>query len=534
MDSAQYTALNWLVLLISRPYVNVAIRLALAALVLKFAWRVIAPNALKVISTVLNAYLSLVHRITSTDGKKSISGPAYSFPNGQMVDKFLAARARSWEWEKKYGKTYRIWAGSIPEIVITDPKDVELLYQQSTDHNKAPQANAGWLLTQILGSGLGLINGARWTVLRKTLDQMFSHRTALQYFRDSLDSSAEDYLAGISQFASADKQAADGKSIVINATQALQRYPFFEVASMFFGEMSAGEKERLWDLGRRYSEVFKAIVSGGIHRSKMTKHFNTKAWKDARDYQRAWKDFNWEMYRARKTTAPDTPIVILTEAAENGELTHDEVTDTIAESTFANLDIVTHVISSCVILLADAPSVQDDLLVEINETTEDRQSYIARKDTLLHYCLLESLRLQPVLSFTFPENPPREKVLGTYIIPKDTTVIVDAFAINIRNPFWGPDNRAYRPSRFANIKQSQLRYNLATFGYGPRKCLGQHIADKIIKSVAYYMFSQYRVSLQPMQAIEGAFKVDKTSWVAMYDVDLKLEPRDMSREKNMS
>jgi hypothetical protein len=28
-----------------------------------------------------------------------------------------------------------------------------------------------------------------------------------------------------------------------------------------------------------------------------------------------------------------------------------------------------------------------------------------------------------------------------------------------------------------------------------------------------------------MQAIEGDFKVDKTSWVGLYDVDLKLEPR---------
>lgn len=71
----------------------------------------------------------------------------------------------------------------------------------------------------------------------------------------------------------------------------------------------------------------------------------------------------------------------------------------------------------------------------------------------------------------------------------------------------------------------QLRYNLATFGYGPRKCLGQHIADKIIKSVVFHLFSQYRVSLQPMQAMDGEFKVDKTSWVALYDVDLRLEER---------
>ncbi|KAL5365578.1 cytochrome P450 monooxygenase GliC2 [Aspergillus floccosus] len=523
MDNAQPTKLG---LLAAPSPLSIGVVSVLMVVVLV---TLIRPWA--VIDTVLNSYLSFVYRIPAADRKKHMSGPAYTFPNGQMVDKFLDARTKSWEWEEKYGRTYRIWAASIPEVVITEPKDVETLYQQSTDHNKAPQANAGWLLTQLLGSGLGLINGTRWTSLRKTLDPMFSHRTALQYFRDSLDSGAEDYVAGIHRFAKGDKSGADDKSIVINATQALQRYPFFEVASMFYGKMSEEEQERLWDLGRRYSEVFAAIVSGGIHRSKLTRYLNTKAWNNARDYQRAWREFNRDIYQRRKATASDAPIVVLTEAAEKGELTYNEVTDTIAESTFANLDIVTHVISSCIILLADAPEVQDDLLQEMEGNKADREAYITRKDTLLHYCLLESLRLRPVLSFTFPENPPREKVLGNFVIPKDTTVIVDAFAINIRNPFWGPDNRAYRPSRFVGIKQNQLRYNLATFGYGPRRCLGQHIADKIIKAVVYHLFSKYKVSLQPMQAIEGDFKVDKTSWVGLYDVDLNLKSREPCVDK---
>lgn len=42
------------------------------------------------------------------------------------------------------------------------------------------------------------------------------------------------------------------------------------------------------------------------------------------------------------------------------------------------------------------------------------------------------------------------------------------------------------------------------------------------------MFSKYRVSLQPMQGLEGDFKVDKTSWVGLYDVELKLEEREIS------
>ncbi|KAF4986632.1 hypothetical protein FGRMN_10746 [Fusarium graminum] len=525
MDSAQTIKVDLLPVLATPA----SIRLLLSGLVLIALF--LRPRT--VLSALLNGFLSLTYRIQAVDGKKYMPGPAYAFPNGQMVDKFLAARTRSWEWEEKYGKTYRIWAASIPEVVITDPKDVEALYYQSTDHRKAPQANAGWLLTQLLGSGLGLINGTRWTTLRKTLDPMFSHLAAMQYLRNKLDTSAEAYVAGIHKFAKADKQDAKVKGIVINATQALQRYPFFEVASMFYGRMSDVEQERLWELGRQYSEAFSAIVFGGIHRSKMTKYLNTKAYKVAMTYQKAWKNFNMDICKAREITVPETPIILLMRAAERGEITTEEVTDTIAESTFANLDIVTQVISSCVILLADSPEVQGDLFKEIEENKVNREEYITRKDTLLHFCLLESLRLRPVLAFTFPENPPREKILGNFVVPKNTTVIVDAFAINIRNPFWGPDNKSYRPSRFASIKQNQLRYNLSTFGYGPRKCLGQHIANNIVKAVVCHMFSKYKLSLQPVKGLEGDFKVDKTSWVGLYDVDLKLEEREIGVGSNV-
>lgn len=108
MDSAQPTKLDFLTV----PATPFSIGVLASIVVLVTV--VIGPKA--VIDTVLNSYLSLVHRIPAADGKKYMSGPAYTFPNGQMVDKFLAARTRSWEWEEKYGKTYRIWAASIPEV----------------------------------------------------------------------------------------------------------------------------------------------------------------------------------------------------------------------------------------------------------------------------------------------------------------------------------------------------------------------------------------------------------------------------------
>jgi cytochrome P450 len=129
------------------------------------------------------------------------------------------------------------------------------------------------------------------------------------------------------------------------------------------------------------------------------------------------------------------------------------------------------------------------------------------------------------VAFSFPEYAPRNKVLGGFVVPKGTTVIVDAHSLNIRNPFWGKDSRSYRPERFASISTSALRYNLSSFGYGPRKCLGQHISDKLMKSYLYHLFTKYEVTLQPNQILDGDFKYDKTSWVALFDVELGLRVR---------
>lgn len=84
-------------------------------------------------------------------------------------------------------------------------------------------------------------------------------------------------------------------------------------------------------------------------------------------------------------------------------------------------------------------------------------------------------------AFTLPDKPPRERIVGGYRIPKNvspidrsiqnrvkiradqdsqrtvkTTILIDSYAINIRNPFWGPDSRQYRPSRFASIPPQQV------------------------------------------------------------------------------
>lgn len=61
-------------------------------------------------------------------------------------------------------------------------------------------------------------------------------------------------------------------------------------------------------------------------------------------------------------------------------------------------------------------------------------------------------------------------MLGGYLIPTQTSVIVDVHNLNRRSPVWGDDGDTFRPDRFANLQPMQYRYAYLRFGFGPREC----------------------------------------------------------------
>ena len=56
-------------------------------------------------------------------------------------------------------------------------------------------------------------------------------------------------------------------------------------------------------------------------------------------------------------------------------------------------------------------------------------------------------------------NYPR-KLAKTNMI--QTMVIVDTYALNVHNDFWGEDSRIYRPSRFLGLSSVQVRLSASS------------------------------------------------------------------------
>lgn len=101
-------------------------------------------------------------------------------------------------------------------------------------------------------------------------------------------------------------------------------------------------------------------------------------------------------------------------------------------------------------------------------------------------------------------------------------VVVDTLAINVRNPFWGPDSAEFKPDRFKTIKQSDMRYNLTVFGFGHRKCMGQYLGAHMIKAAVAHLFDTYEVLVTDGRKSDGEYRIHKESWVPMADVRVRL------------
>ncbi|KKK25539.1 hypothetical protein P175DRAFT_0512147 [Aspergillus ochraceoroseus IBT 24754] len=444
---------------------------------------------------------------------RSISGPAWKWVDGQCLDKFIRGREVRQIWQQ-YGPVYRIWSGFTPEIVITRPEDIRAFHTDSASHSKSTSSNGGWMFHQILGDCMGLINGGRWKRIRAQYDPYFVHRVAMAHSGPILQN-VEATLASI-----------DGVDpTTLHVANSFSRFPFMATAEYLYGPLTDAEKEEVWSLGQRSLRLMGYVLSGSVYRFRLYHWLKPDTHRELLQFEEHWIGFNKRIYTTRQAYDPSLPIVTSWKEVVEGRITKKEMVQTMSEMLFANLDVSTNVLGWLVIFLAQDVQIQAQLRAEIKNQTSTLQELCNRKDSLLHHCFLESLRLRPFTVFTIPESSPEKKVLGGYLIPANTSVVVDTLAINYNPEFWGHKSADFNPYRFKNLSPTQLRYNLFSFGFGTRKCLGQHFAEAMMKLFICQLLSRYQIGLpRTEKQKDGDYKTSKDAWVPIADVEVNLRP----------
>ncbi|KAK5636790.1 hypothetical protein RRF57_012502 [Xylaria bambusicola] len=270
---------------------------------------------------------------------------------------------------------------------------------------------------------------------------------------------------------------------------------------LYGGPLPSDLKAELDSLVALREQLWSRMIQGGLTRFSLNQYLPTKTRRNLRDFKRRWAALNDRAYAIACMTQTQSAIVSLYGKVMNGNVEKDQVLQTIDEMLFANLDVTIGGLSWSLLFLAAHKDIQVKLWQEIKEAkvgpgvaTRGWDDYIQSSSTLLAASILEAARLKPLAAFSVPQSAPTHRTVKGFHIPRGTNIIVDVHALNIENPFWGPDGDTYRPERFLkDCKLSDLRYNFWRFGFGPRQCLGKFIVDLIIRVVVATLVSEYNL-----------------------------------------
>ncbi|KAI1758249.1 cytochrome p450 monooxygenase GliC [Xylaria castorea] len=454
------------------------------------------------ISRVANIILLLCHPIKHVEHARNLPSLPYIFPNGQgNVEKFLRGRANSLKWEREYGSLYRLWSGMNGEVVLTKPAHVEAVFRDSHNHTKAHANNSGYLMDRLLGSCLGLISGKPWSAVKSGVEAPFLHRSMGQYARD-----VQDFTSAYMRRLRKDSDAF-GQQGNLHPVRDLKLLPFLFVAKVVYGPLSEDLERDLIDLISPREDLFKSVIGGGITRFTFSRLLPLPAIRALRDFKDRWAQWNNRAH-AHALKGPGTsilPVISMFRVVKDGKITREQLLQTLDEILFANIDVTMGGLSWTLVFLAAHPAVQKALRSEIRERSSNeatRNNYLLSSwtstPTLLGACILEAARLRPLAAFSVPQSCPSPRILDGFEIPAGTNFVIDSYALNIRDPFWGEDRDTFRPERWLERQKSgrDLRYRYWRFGFGPRTCLGKYLAELILRSVVVEILENWHIALK--------------------------------------
>ncbi|KAF5562358.1 cytochrome P450 monooxygenase monooxygenase [Fusarium napiforme] len=464
------------------------------------------------------AFLSSLHQVRDVGAGKPFPSNKYRFPGGQGdAAKFLHGKENSVRWESEYGPIYRIWSGPNPEVVLTRPEDVQQVFKDSDRHIKAVNNNSGYLLGQLLGKCVGLVSQDEWKRVREVSEVAFVRSTVPKYLETIQKRTVRHF-----------KTLESGENLanrVIDPAADLKMLPFWIIADVLYGSLSKEMEDSLAKLAPLREGIFRKVMQGDdLSRFNWSRFFPTKTNKSLKSFKEQWNGFNKDALARAVHVKSSPPVVDLYNAVASGTMSQDHLLHTLDEILFANLDVTLGAISWNLVFLAANPKHQCYILDEVREWKQspkggDFNNYFTDSTTYLSACISESSRLRPLAAFSVPQAIPTDRVINGYLFPAGTNFIVDAYALNQRNQFWGKDGLEYRPERHLSLSPVKARYQFWRFGFGPRQCMGRFVADVMLRVILVHLVEGYELQLTDDQAEE--WKRDPDTWINHPEMKLK-------------
>ena len=376
----------------------------------------------------------------------------------------------------------------------------------------------------LVGDGVGLISQGRWKRVHAAVSPPFAQKPST--YVPLVESRITRYFTDLKQEYEA------GRNLRIKPAVDLKLLPFWIISDLLYGELPPPMVEELLYITGLRTDVFQFAFKGGLSLFLINKIFSPTIRKALRVFHLRWAEFNRQAYLHAKQsdTASACAIVALYSAVEEGEISLTEMLHTLDEALFANIDVTIGSFSWIPQILADHQDTQSELRSEVTQARSDANEkswaiYLSSHSTLLASCINESARLNPVTNYTYAQSMPTDRNVGGFLIPGGTYMVVDTKALNVWDSAWGSDRTIFRPQRFLEKPRAEFRYRLWRFGFGPRQCIAQALADTILKVLVAYTVEHYRLrSTGKAVTSETEDRKRDDAWFKVAEQEIILEP----------
>ncbi|KAG2137925.1 cytochrome P450 [Suillus clintonianus] len=469
--------------------------------------------------------LQVYHRRQRTTCLRGPQSPSWMWGFSKILLDPAVATELYERWADEYGPVYKIpLVLGESKVILWDPKAIAHFFAKDTWlYNQTPFNKIAGQLT--VGRGVLWADGEGHKRQRKALNPAFSAaaiRNLTSVFQDSAHKAVIAWEAEI-----ASNQGT--QNAVINVQQWMNHISLdsvgIAVLSHDFGALNGNHSEAA-DVLNAFglsgnaahslvilAQNFPSILKLPLPRTQFAQKLSLIVGKICEEM----------LLRSRKeietggATQGDKSCLGLLLKAEDAALTHQEVLDQAKTLLVAGFETTSISMTWALVELAQNPDMQTKLRDECLEfgatpTYDDLAGKLPYLDAIVNEVLrfhapVKEIPASAIQEDVIPLSKPLRTADGNYTdsvcIPKGTVVMIPPVALNCSVGMWGPDAKAFKPSRWleedmgTHGKEALHGYrHLMTFGDGARICLGKVFALTEFKAVLFILVRNFLFEME--------------------------------------
>ncbi|KAI7991649.1 Cytochrome P450 94A2 [Camellia lanceoleosa] len=323
----------------------------------------------------------------------------------------------------------------------------------------------------LLGDGIFNVDGENWKFQRQVASHEFNTKSLRKFVETVVDTELSDRLIPIFSTTAANKTVLDLQDI-------LQRFGFDNICKIAFGHDPAYLLPALPH--EKFAVAFEAAVQISSERF------------------RAFHPLIWKTKRLLDIGSEKQLRISVNEVREFAR----EIVKEKSKNSVKSRDTTSAGLTWFFWLISRHPDVENEILKEINEKSEDASFEEVKDMVYTHASLSESMRLYPPVPIDSKEAIDDDVLPDGTVIKKGTRVAYHPYAMGRSEKLWGRDWAEFRPERWLEKRDEAAGkwsfvardpYTYPVFQAGPRICLGKEMAFLQMKRVVSGVLRRFRV-----------------------------------------